>query len=129
MHFGMAEYVDESVELWHSRSWGSSVRAASGDFARISNGPIIFPGDFVEFPPLQASLTGISFTFGRVIFIGRDRRQASATKDLVVVTLQAVIYPNEIPDEISSGVDFHRRSLVYTAIPTVIFRNNLCVLT
>ena len=112
MHFGMAEYVDEPVELWHSRSWGSSVRTTSGDFARISNGPIIFPGDFVEFPPLQASLAGISFTFGRVIFIGRDRRQASATKDLVVVTLQAVIYPNEIPDEIASGIDFHRRSLV-----------------
>jgi hypothetical protein len=112
MHFGMAEYVDEPVELWHSRSWGSSVRAASGDFARIPDGSIIFPGDFVEFPPLQASLTGISFIFGRVIFSGRDRRQASATKDLVVLTLQAVVYPHEIPEETSSGVDFHRRSLV-----------------
>ena len=53
MHFGMAEYVDEPVELWHSRSWGSSVRAASGDFVRIPDGSIIFPGDFVEFPPCK----------------------------------------------------------------------------
>ena len=69
----MAEYVDEPVELWHSRSWGSSVRAASGDFVRIPDGSIIFPGDFVEFPPLQTRLTGISFIFGRVIFTGRDQ--------------------------------------------------------
>ena len=112
MHFGMAEYVDKPVELWHSRSWGSSVRTVSGDFARISNGCIVFPGDFVEFPPLQTSPTGRSFTFGRVVFIGRDRRQASATKDLVVVTLQAVVYPYEIPPETCLDINFHNRSLV-----------------
>jgi hypothetical protein len=64
----------------------------------------------------------LSFSLG-ILWSSRPYKQASlgfrlhlaASSSLGVIgvkLLLAVIYPNEIPDEISSGVDFHRRSLV-----------------
>jgi hypothetical protein len=100
------------INQWNCGTLDPGVHRYALYLARISNGCIIFPGDFVEFPPLRASPTGRSFTFGRVVFIGRDRRQASATKDLVVVTLQAVVYPYEIPPETCLDINFHNRSLI-----------------
>ncbi len=49
MHVGMAQYVDIPQQLWHSQSWGSSIRACSGDFARYPNNLPIFPSDIVHY--------------------------------------------------------------------------------
>ena len=35
MHTGLAHFVDEPEELYHSHSWASSIRSTSGEFAHI----------------------------------------------------------------------------------------------
>ena len=49
MHFGMAVLVDSPTSFWHSSSWAQSIRATSGEFARIPSGKPIFPSDFVRY--------------------------------------------------------------------------------
>ena len=84
MYFGMAQYVDEPTELWHSRAWGSSIRTTSGDVCYTRTGSLIIPGDLVR---IRASSP---YRIGRVTFVGRDCRSNSATNGEVVVTVQAV---------------------------------------
>ena len=85
MFFGMAEYVDEPTELWHSSAWGSSIRATSGDICHTLEGELIIPGDFLRLLDLG------DWTLGRVIFIGRERRSNAVDIGEVVVTLQIVV--------------------------------------
>jgi hypothetical protein len=95
MHFGMAQYVDEPQEFWHHRGWASSIRTVSGDFAYAQDGDVLFPGDFVECtPPIRSH--GMDANFGRILMIGRDQRSSSATCGQVLLTLQPVVYPNQI---------------------------------
>ena len=49
MHFGMAVLVDSPTTFWHSSSWAQSIRATSGEFARIPSGKPMFPSDFVRY--------------------------------------------------------------------------------
>jgi hypothetical protein len=49
LHFGMAEFVDEPYEFWHSMSWASSIRSTSGEYAKYPDGSPVFPSDFVEY--------------------------------------------------------------------------------
>lgn len=85
MFFGMAEYVDEPTELWHSPAWGSSIRATSGDFCHTTKGDVIIPGDLLQ-------VEGVGrWTSGRVIFIGRDHRTDAAEAGEVIVTLQKIV--------------------------------------
>ena len=81
MFFGMAQYVDEPTELWHSHAWGSSIRSTSGEVCHTQEGELIIPGDLVR---IHSSL----YRIGRVTFIGRDYR-GDATGD-IIITLQAV---------------------------------------
>jgi hypothetical protein len=106
MHFGMAEYVDKPFELWHYRAWGSSIRAASGEYAYAFNGATLFPGDCVRFNALHLSSHQIPVTYGRIVFVGHDNRQLSPTKDLTVLTLQPIIGP----DTFSAHFTKHRCS-------------------
>jgi hypothetical protein len=91
MHFGMAEYVDQPTELWHTRAWGSSIRAVSGQFASTSAGHVIFPSDFVSFESRQLATANISVKYGRITFIGIDKRTTSSTVGQIVLTLQPVV--------------------------------------
>ena len=96
MHFGMAEYVDEATELWHQNCWGSSIRTVSGDFAYDSQNNVLFPGDFVQFPLIHSSDHNCPIEFGRIIFIGRDRRSSSSMRDMVVLKVQAVVQSDTV---------------------------------
>jgi hypothetical protein len=92
MHFGMAEYVDTPTELWHTRAWGSSIRAASGEFAYASNGDTLFPSEFVRLASsARTPQTQVQVLFARVIFVGLDKRHSSHTSGEVVLTLQPVV--------------------------------------
>ena len=46
---GMAEFVNLPSELWQSRSWGSSIRSCSGDYAHYHNDQPLFPSDTVYY--------------------------------------------------------------------------------
>ena len=85
MHFGMAYYVDDPIEFWHSRAWGSSAITTSGQFAYSQQGDLIIPGDIVR---LVRTVEG--FTKGRVIFIGRDFWTTSTIQGQVTLTIQPV---------------------------------------
>jgi hypothetical protein len=91
IHFGMAQYCDKPIELWHSRAWGSSICAASGEFTYSRNGDALFPGDFVQFKAILIRDCNLKAEFGRVIFFGLDARASSSMKGKVVLTLQPVI--------------------------------------
>lgn len=60
MHSGLAHFVDEPNELYHSHSWASSVRTTSGQYAHVigyvvddegvaydAKQDVVFPSDFV----------------------------------------------------------------------------------
>ena len=90
MHFGMAQYVDEPTELWHSAAWGSSFRASSGDVAFSSEGNLILPGDFLTFEA-DDNVLNSSVTTGRIVFIGRDHRSYAEAQNEICVTLKPVV--------------------------------------
>ncbi len=83
LHLGMAEFVDEPKELWHSPSWGASIRACSGDYAYHDNQPI-FPSDVVQYRCSKEQCPMLHL--GRVTCIGRDF--SSFTPKAGSVTLQ-----------------------------------------
>ena len=89
MHFGMAVLVDEPTELWQFPSWGSSIRATSGDVCFTVEGQLIIPGDILEIHDAGGSEWAI--TMGRVIFIGRDYRSDASTQGGICVTVQPVV--------------------------------------
>lgn len=93
MYFGMAQYVSKSTELWHSLAWGSFIRSTSGDVAYSLNGDLLIPGDFVRFTSRHKSCSR-----GRIIFIGRDHRDATSTLNEIRITLQAVSRANSLMD-------------------------------
>lgn len=88
MHFGMAMYVDEPTELWHSNAWGSSIRSCSGEVTYSQAGALIIPGDIVK---LRAA---VPYRIGRVTFIGRDHRSGATGE--VLLTVQAIAYRQAI---------------------------------
>ena len=89
MHFGMAQYVDEPTELWHSNAWGSSIRTCSGEICHTKAGGLIIPGDIV-----RIRSAALPYKIGRVVFIGRDYRADAAGE--VVITLQAIAHRQTI---------------------------------
>lgn len=99
LHLGMATYndpSDEPFELWQSRAWGSSVRAAGGDYAYSGSGECIFPGDFVEVASKELECPDPSAAYratryGRVVFFGKDCRANSVYKGDVVLKIQAIV--------------------------------------
>ena len=91
MFFGMAQYVDEPLELWHSRAWGSSVRTTSGEVCQTCKGQVIIPGDLVRIR------TTPIWRVGRVVFIGRDYRRQAQSHGAIIVTLQAVAEQRRLP--------------------------------
>jgi hypothetical protein len=48
MHVGLAHFVDEPEELYHSHSWASSIRTTSGEFAHIMGWEETEEGDTVD---------------------------------------------------------------------------------
>lgn len=96
LHFGMAEYSDNPQELWHSRAWGSSVCTVSGEYALSRYNQILFPGDFVEFSSMACKLFD-GVCYGRVIFVGVDKRLRSIHYGKTVLTVQPVILSSCLP--------------------------------
>ena len=95
MHTGLAHFVDEPEELYHSHSWASSNRSTSGEFAHIigweeTEGEgiidgiidVVFPSDIVLYCctikdcPCQAVNVEQPYIshIGRVYGVGRDYR-------------------------------------------------------
>ncbi|KAI9848827.1 MAG: hypothetical protein M1837_006343 [Sclerophora amabilis] len=102
LHFGMADLVDVPTELYHSESWGSSIRTCSGNFARYPDGAPIFLSDIVEYRcQLQSHCLNSSYKhiqhIGRVTFVGRDRRRMTKMPGAKTLVLQQLICGNEVP--------------------------------
>ena len=104
MHFGMAQLVDSPKELWHSPSWGGSIRACSGEFAycgpRSSKQPI-FPSDVVHYKCANKACSVVHL--GRVYTIGRDFSKFAAVPGDITLQVQALRRAYEL--------DFNWRSI------------------
>ena len=91
MHFDMAEYLDNPVELWHSDAWGTSIQATSGDFAYTAAQKTIFPEDFVLLPADKSLASESGIKYGWVCFVGQDARINFRTTTHVVLQIQTVV--------------------------------------
>lgn len=99
LHFGMAEYSDHPVELWHHHAWGSSLVTTSGQYASCpDSGDIFLPSDFVQFVFRSWQRSSISSQYGRIIFVGKDTRSYSQTRGQVVCTVQPVLEPHQLAE-------------------------------
>jgi hypothetical protein len=101
MHSGMAHFVDEPTELFHSHSWASSIRTTSGEFAHVLNAhgyelETVFPSDFVLYcctnencvcQTTDAETLGMTHA-GRVYSVGKDHRTEYCTAEPGEVALQ-----------------------------------------
>lgn len=99
MHVGMAQYVDNPDEYYHSRSWGSSTISTSEQFAHAADGTIILPGDIVRFTSEQGGYTKV-----RVIFVGVDHRSTARVRGEVVLTMQPVISSSYLARELGVNI-------------------------
>ena len=94
MHIGMAEYIDEPSELWHSRSWSASIRSCSGDFAHYPNGEPIFPSDIVLYQCLEemchCQAEPPEPHYGRVFSVGRDRTASALRQGEIAIQVQVL---------------------------------------
>lgn len=91
-HFGMAEWVDEPIEFWQSRSWASSSIITSGHHAYATDGNMLIPGDVVRIDETKG------WNMARIIGVGRDYRSSCQTKGDISILVQAVVGRADIPD-------------------------------
>jgi hypothetical protein len=126
MYQGMAEYVGKPAELWHSQSWGTSIRSTSGKFAVYPDQQPIFPSDVVYYncnDTLCCGVTQKKEHIGRVYCVGT---QESDTGDsIMILQVQVLLRHNEAGQHIhdllvASGPAFrhhellmHEKSFVY----------------
>ena len=77
VHIGLAHYVNEPTEFWHSQSWGGSNRTTSGQFARVKSGrhknDILLASEFIWWYNTKTTKTQVS----RVTFVGLDMTNAA----------------------------------------------------
>lgn len=97
MHTGMAHYVDEPTELWHSLAWGSSIRACSGEICQSPGGEHILPGDIVCINNIYTA-DQQHISRARVTFIGRDYRSNAQALGTILLTCQAVVSLHQLRD-------------------------------
>lgn len=106
LHIGMAEFVTEDSQLWHSRSWASSIRASSGDFAHYPDKSPIFPSDFVYYRCDDHRCACHSderpLHVGRVLEFGRDYRNETQVKGGILLRIQSALTHSEAMMEFQS---------------------------
>src|SRR6266516_6488970 len=93
-HFGMAEWVDEPVEFWHSRSWASSSIATPGQHVYATDGSMLIPGDIVRIIETEG------YTKCRIVSVGRDLRTSCPEPGEVSLLVQGITNRGGIPDVI-----------------------------
>ncbi|KAF1814105.1 hypothetical protein P152DRAFT_431744, partial [Eremomyces bilateralis CBS 781.70] len=98
MHIGMAHFVDEPAELWHSTAWASSIRYSSGEFPRLPEGQVVFPSDIVLYQCNEAicrcHTDADKNHIGRILSFGRDyrsQREHRGPIGSVVVEVQKIV--------------------------------------
>jgi hypothetical protein len=94
MYQGMAQIVRRPSELWHSVSWGSSIRTTSGEFAHYPDGLPIFPSDIVYFRcdvSTHACKTHSDMHLGRVLYVGKVHEPPESNNFITYLYVQMLI--------------------------------------
>ena len=109
MYFGLGEFRDNPVELWHSHAWRSSIRTTSGQFAHYASGKPIFPSDVVFFRCHKldcargcsdASSTEQRQHIGRVQSAGKDFRSKIQPQGVVVLEIQEILLRRDLQTQL-----------------------------
>jgi hypothetical protein len=92
MHHGIAHWVDDPHEIWHSHSWASSIRTTSGEFAHYPKGSPIFPSDFLSYTCTEGGCDCSSLKphLGRVYSIIKDFRSRAPQPGAITLGIQRV---------------------------------------
>lgn len=107
MYTGMAKYVDQPDEIYHSRAWGSSAMTTSGQFAHSLTNHTVLPGDVFRLENAVGR-----YTKARVIFVGVDYRSSARHEGKVVLTVQPVIDGSELRVDKFPGLQVRSRELL-----------------
>jgi hypothetical protein len=106
VHTGMAHYVDQPIELYHSEAWGGSNRTTSGQFAKVQfgsgAGQVILASDFVWF-----MFSDIGNILGRVVFVGQDYRseaEKNGTSGRVKLSIQPINIQRQLPESLHPAI-------------------------
>ncbi|OTA53841.1 hypothetical protein K449DRAFT_389592 [Hypoxylon sp. EC38] len=111
LHLGMAHFVDEPTELYHSHSWSGSVRTTSGQFAHFivdgEMGNPIFPSTYILYSCgkddcilhcTKDDALDDELHIGRVYGVGKDYR-SGRDEDIeeghVVLQIQEALRPGD----------------------------------
>ena len=99
----MADIVDNPTEYWHSRSWGSSIRTCSQDYAVYSDLTPMISLDFVAyFCGRVDCAVRHDCHLEQIVFFGQDQRSNSMLKRKVLLQIRCVqkttclLHPHEI---------------------------------
>jgi len=94
VHFGMAHFVEQQSELWHSVAWASSIRTTSGEFARYPNQKPIFPSDFILYRCGDSSCPNCTrfstYHLGQVIAVGKNFIQSQGGQGQVTIAIRNI---------------------------------------
>ena len=85
----MTIFVDESIELWHSQTWSSSIRSTFDDVCYNQNNRLIVLDDIVQIDISHMSEWAI--TMSRIMFIDRNHRSKALTSEEIRVMIQSVV--------------------------------------
>ena len=97
LHHGVAHFVDNPSELYHSYSWASSIRASLGQHPSYSDGSPIFQSDVVYFHcravdcRCQGKFETDEVHLGRVFAVGQDYRHNG--HGAVILRMQLLLRP------------------------------------
>ena len=94
MYQGMAQMVRRPFELWHSVSWGASIRTTSGEFAHYPDGSPIFPSDVIYFRCAVATCvckTHSDMHLGRVLYVGKVSEPPESNNFIIHIHTQVLI--------------------------------------
>ena len=93
MHFDMTTYVDESIELWHSHAWDSSIRNCFEDVCYTQKNNLIISDDLIRIF-CDDSTNEWAYTINRVIFIERNHCFDALTSNEIILSLQCIVQRN-----------------------------------
>ena len=115
IYIGLGEFRDVPVEIWQSRSWNSSVRTTSGQYAHYPNGHPMFPSDFVRYlcldmrcPCHQPHRQEDVHHFGRILEVAKDYRStrpSGGPLGAITVKVQRVVTAKDVKSRVSPVVE------------------------
>ena len=117
IHIGMAHFVDRPSELFESMAWATSIRAASGQYARTPNGRPVFPSDSVYYrcENMECFCNDAEATkshMGRILAVGRDLTASAIIPGGIQLIINPLLPPSQFRERFDLRSNANSKELV-----------------